>query len=114
MTIDHGKREAREHKRRMLFFNAEPYSRYDLVRLAIDVARYPFAWPGGYVRGIIMDDGGILCPGCIRENIREIAHDTRHEGWHGTGWVVAGSFHAGEIDERHETCSHCDAEMVVW
>ena len=76
------------------------------------IAEHPYAWPGGYVRALVMDDGEVLCPTCVRENLELILEATRDHLR--DGWEAVGSFHAGETDDHHQTCAHCGAEMVTW
>ena len=80
------------------------------TRMAVDVARYPYAWPGGYARALVMDDGGLVCARCVREEFSLIAHDTRNR-WR-SGWDAAGWIHTGEMDApEQEFCDHCGRTM---
>ena len=51
------------------------------LRLASELSRSPFAWPGGYPRFAVMDDGGALCSCCCADNRREIATTSGQDGW---------------------------------
>lgn len=66
----------------------------------------PYAWPGGYAIAYLCDDGGTLCPTCVRDNYPLVLRAVR-EGLR-DGWRVVGSFHSGELDEpENEFCAHC-------
>ena len=47
-----------------------------------DLIREPYAWPGGYERIAITDDGGILCHKCTRDNYHLILGSYPRDGWH--------------------------------
>ncbi len=51
------------------------------LRLADNVARSPHAWPGGYPRFAVCDDGGTLCPKCCATERESIATTTGNDGW---------------------------------
>lgn len=71
----------------------------------------PYAWPGGYAMMGVTRDGALLCPRCIRENLREIVSDLR-DGYN-SGWTIVGYLHAGEVDRpEDEYCAHCDRKMT--
>ena len=99
--------------------------------LAKSIARHPYAWPGGYVRALVLEDGGTLCPKCVRSEYRQIVSDVRN-GFD-TGWTPTGQFSTAEVAEvdwcedgenckrcddgetgHWVTCDHCDAEMCTW
>ena len=71
-----------------------------IMRDVKDAIRQPFAWPGGYPKTAITDDGGLLCATCMKSNYPSIAHDTV-KGWN-TGWRVAA------VDIIWEGGNHCD------
>lgn len=73
------------------------------IRAAKDVAREPFAWPGGYPKFLVMCDGGALCPKCVRENFALVGRSTRDGN--GDGWAAAGAQLNWEDDTL--TCDHC-------
>lgn len=77
------------------------------IRDALSVGRNPCAWPGGYPRYLLMDDGGALCPKCVRENRSDIIKATLR-GYR-SGWAAAGS----DINwEDHALrCDHCNAQI---
>lgn len=74
--------------------------------LAVQLGREPFAWPGGYPRAAITDDGGALCPDCTRENRPEIADSNPGDGWH----VIA--LEVLEDLENPEFCDHCGRQIT--
>jgi hypothetical protein len=43
------------------------------IKIALDIIREPYAWPGGYEKIAITDDGGALCHECVKSELREIA-----------------------------------------
>lgn len=50
--------------------------------------RNPYAWPGGYPKYFIMEDGGALSINSARENFSEIV--SSHLLGIKDGWMVAG------------------------
>ena len=65
--------------------------------------RQPYAWPGGYPRFAITDDGAPLCFACLRSEYRQISCAVRHKL--SDGWRVV-AFHINWEDaELH--CDHC-------
>ena len=82
------------------------------TRTAKFVAREKYAWPGGYALALVMADGEMLCPGCIRTSWREIvqAHlwaDNRGD----PAWTPIGVMHSGESDEELQ-CAHCSNAII--
>jgi hypothetical protein len=67
------------------------------------VRQGPYAWPGGYPLYFVCDDGGALCPACVKAERRSIL-DSIANGYR-DGWRVVG------IDVNWEdadlTCDHC-------
>ena len=68
--------------------------------IANDVANHPYAWPGGYPRFAMADDGGCFCAKCCK-NEAEMFTDT----FPGDGWYLT----ADDINwEDHNLyCDHC-------
>ena len=85
--------------------------RTDTLRHSIfTVARHKFAWPGGYLLYLVMDDGAALCPHCVRENAAQIARSTRTKAR--DGWQAAGHECAGNVDmDADETCANCHKHL---
>lgn len=69
-----------------------------------DVIRHPFAWPGGYEKVLVMDDGGIVCWKCAAREYHNILHSTR--GNYKDGWQVIG-VDLLEHCEGEVYCEHC-------
>ena len=69
--------------------------------IAKHVARYPYAWPGGYQRFAITDDSGALCPNCCKTEFWHIVRSTSGDGWH----VVA---HDINYEDNALYCDHCN------
>ncbi len=69
-----------------------------------DAIRNPYAFPGGYPKYIVCNDGGCLCPQCAKDNFHAIAHDTV-KGWK-TGFDVAGANINWEDDSLY--CDNCN------
>jgi len=70
----------------------------------------PYAWPGGYERVLIMDDGACLCHKCAAENLPEIERAIA-DGWCDSGWLPLG---VDIIWEGGETCAHCYRPVSVY
>ena len=51
------------------------------LRLASDLAERPYAWPGGYPRYAVADDGGPICHHCCTDERESIATTTGKDGW---------------------------------
>lgn len=81
-------------------------ARKQLLAIAKQVARDRFEWPGGYAMFLVMADGGVLCPACVR---KEWCSIVRYTFWNqpGSGWMPAGIDHTGNTDEETR-CDHCD------
>ena len=71
-----------------------------ILRDIKDAIRQPYAWPGSYPKTAICNDGGLLCPACLKSEFRGVCHDTL-KGWK-TGWDVAA------VDVIWEVGNHCD------
>ena len=72
------------------------------ISISLDIIRWPYAFPGGYEKIAITDDGGVLCHVCVKSELRQIATSYTGDGWH----VVRG-----DIVENFDTtplyCDHC-------
>jgi hypothetical protein len=86
--------------------------RTDTLRHSIfTVARHKFAWPGGYLLYLVMDDGDALCPHCVRENAAQIARSTRTNAR--DGWQAIGYENAGNVDlDPDDMCAHCNKHLA--
>lgn len=83
----------------------------DCVNVLKSVIREPYAWPGGYERAVIANDGCLICHGCCKENFRLMVHSTK--GDYRDGWQVMGALTIGcDIDpEDAEYCANCNREF---
>lgn len=73
------------------------------LRQAKSVAREPYAWPGGYPRILVMNDGGTLCPVCVRKEFQCIAQSAI--GGYKDGWNPACADINWEDSDLY--CDHC-------
>lgn len=80
-----------------------PYKTPADILLEIKSAiREPYAWPGGYPRYILMDDGEALSIEAARDNWRSICHSTitqSRDGWQAQGAVI-------NWEDAELTCAH--------
>lgn len=74
------------------------------LRLANQLHKQGFAWPGGYPLFALLDDGGILCRHCAGTERRWIATTTGSDGW----CVQALAINYEDPELR---CSHCNAAI---
>jgi hypothetical protein len=85
--------------------------------MLVDIVKNPYAWPGGYERVMILNDGACLCSTCCRKAASCIMDDIR-DGYD-TGWLPAClsyeattpatvRFALGETGDEYITqCAHC-------
>jgi len=73
------------------------------------VMRNHHAWPGGYPLAIVMDDGGLLCPNCIKAEFEQIAWSWVNKVW--DGWFPV---HLTVLDDPSyaATCAHCGKRIL--
>ena len=63
------------------------------------------AFPGGYAIAYVTSDGSLLCPQCVRRELRNITQAIRSHA--NDGWRVVGC--AVECDtDSTECCEHCN------
>lgn len=77
------------------------------IRAAKNVARNPYAWPGGYPTFLVMTDGGCLCPSCVKKEWRLIVQAGL---WNDrSGWNPA----AADINWEDQAlfCDHCGNQI---
>lgn len=79
----------------------KPHHKPNPGRTALSIVREPYAWPGGYERWAITDDGGVLCPRCCKTELESIRNATPGDGW----FVVAESSTAEQ--DGPVVCDHC-------
>lgn len=85
--------------------------------LALSIIRHPYAWPGGYERLLVTNDGALLCSQCVRKEARRIMSDCRDN--YDTGWLPAGTcYEEVSADSAREVnpdlvcyCDHCSREF---
>lgn len=70
------------------------------VRIADSIVAAPFAFPGGYRRHAVTDDGATLCAGCCHSERDQIASSFAGDGWR----VVAEMIH---WEGEPIVCDHC-------
>jgi hypothetical protein len=66
--------------------------------------RNPYAWPGGYPRYAVLEDGAALCVKCCTDEYKLILGHTRTPSTR-SGWEYAGADINWEDPELH--CDHC-------
>lgn len=79
------------------------------VNMLKDVIRNPWAWPGGYEKALVMDDGGVVCHHCAKSEFWNILHSTRGE--YRDGWQVSGVFLVDDC-EGPVFCDHCSKDLL--
>jgi hypothetical protein len=91
----------------------------DCARL---VAREKYLWPGAYLAVLVTDDGGLLCPYCVRSEYRQIYEESKWDS-PGSGWKPAGITGTHEmecfdedgnvldIDDFVTPCDHCGRNL---
>lgn len=70
------------------------------LRLADALVTAPHAWPGGYTRHAITEDGATLCHNCARTERTSIATTTGHDGWCVVGLAI-------NWEDPDLFCDHC-------
>lgn len=81
----------------------------DIIQAVKEAIRAPYAWPGGYQKSIICNDGAALCPECAKKNFRSIVDDTKNNNR--TGWDVAG---VDILWEGGNTCENCNVNLDAY
>lgn len=77
------------------------------VRAAKDLAKQPYAWPGGYPKFAVMTDGECMCHRCVKKEFGLVGRAT-HDGLK-DGWAVDSvEINWEDSDLR---CCHCDARI---
>jgi len=75
----------------------------DIMSSVKNLIRESHAWPGGYEKFAIADDGGIICHKCLKSNFALVSHSTRYE--YRDEWQIEAISNTSEIGENQ--CSHC-------
>ena len=73
------------------------------ITISLDIIREPYAWPGGYERIAITDDGGVLCHKCVKSELRQIARSYKGNGWHVVACDIVENYDEGTL-----YCNHCE------
>jgi hypothetical protein len=74
------------------------------LRASLRAGAYTF--PGGYSIAYLTNDGAILCPSCVREELRNIIDSIRSRC--NDGWLVVALDVSCNTDEGEFTCEHCN------
>lgn len=71
-----------------------------------NIIRAPYAFPGGYPKYLLMDDGEALCHKCAKSEYKQLLSSTR--GQMRDGWQVI----CEDINWEQELyCAHCNAAI---
>ena len=73
------------------------------IMISLGIIREPYAWPGGYERIAITDDGGVVCHKCVKSELRQIARSYKGDGWHVVAADIVESYNEGTL-----YCNHCE------
>jgi hypothetical protein len=82
--------------------------RHEGLSQARDAIRHPYTSVGSYPVYVLLNEDGMICPGCARDCYREISRSTRersHDGWRLADMPVTVFW------EGNETCSHCSKQL---
>lgn len=74
------------------------------LRLADRLVAEPYAWPGGYPRYAIAEDGEPICSACCADERHQIATTTGTDGW-----CIAGL--AINWEDNNLRCAHCSSPI---
>ena len=78
------------------------------INILKDIIREPFAWPGGYEKIAFMNDGGLVCYKCLKEEYQNVLHSTKFE--YQDGWEVVGVVLSNELENC--SCDHCNRSLI--
>ena len=73
------------------------------IMISLGIIREPYAWPGGYEKIAITDDGAILCHACVKSELRQIATSYTGDGWHVVACDIVENYDEGTL-----YCNHCE------
>jgi hypothetical protein len=82
-------------------------ARNETMQAVKDFIRQPAAWPGGYPKVLIMQDGECLCATCAKSEYKQISDSTRHlsrDGWQAIGVDI-------HWEGEPIICAHCNAAI---
>ena len=74
------------------------------LRLADQLTRQPYAWPGGYPQFAVTSDGAALCHHCTKTEREAIGTTTGSDGW--TVVALQPNWEDPEL-----FCDHCGARI---
>ena len=77
------------------------------INILKDAIRQPYAWPGGYEKILVMNDGGLVCHKCAKEEYSNILHSTKFG--YADGWDVSGI--TLDIELEDDYCDHCGRKL---
>jgi len=70
----------------------------------------PYAWPGGYPVGYLVDDGEYLCADCVNDPSNPVHTEGLADGWRIEGYAV---LEGSELDyDGPILCAHCYKVLV--
>jgi hypothetical protein len=72
--------------------------------LASNLVTEPYAWPGGYPRYAITDDGGCLCKQCCADEHARIKIASPKDGFYIVGIDI-------NWEDDNLYCDHCNAAI---
>lgn len=70
------------------------------LRFADNLVESPYAFPGGYPRYAVTNDGAALCHHCCKSERESIGTTTGNDGWCVAGLTINWTDH-------YLTCDHC-------
>lgn len=89
-----------DERRKKTLINMTKNKRVEAVKQAL---RQPYTWPGSYPLSFATYDG-LLCPKCVRQNIRAVFADTRMN-------VGPWNLTVDVVWEGEAWCADCSAEI---
>lgn len=88
----------------------------NLINNVKDTIRHPYAWPGGYEKFGITQDGALLCCKCMHKNFKQILRSIKNNlksGWLVDAICCTNQLESKEFIEENENefsldyCGHC-------
>jgi hypothetical protein len=76
----------------------------DMLRF---ITMFPCSFPGLYEHIAVMYDNSLVCSSCVKENYKEIYHDTKNE--YKGEWHITACICENELEDC--TCSHCNKSL---
>jgi len=67
----------------------------------------PYAWPGGYPKYLLLNDGGCLCMKCAVSEAKSITNDIARNvdtGWFPWAWAI-------NWEDTELYCDHCNDKI---